>query len=64
MVTESDLSIQIGDTLRLKKRYKEYKGTVGTIIKISKKFITLRTVEGKELIRAPHNLDIIAILKK
>ena len=60
LIGETDTEIELGDTVRITNNYKGQKGTVGTVIQITRTRVHLKTSEGKEIVRAQKNLEIIS----
>ena len=60
LIGEIDTEIEPGDPVRIKNNYKGQKVTVGTIIQITRTRVHLKTSEGKEIVRAQKNLEIIS----
>ena len=52
--------LQIGDQAIVTNNYQNLKGTVGTVIKLTTNFGTIRTTSGKEITRNIKNLQIIS----
>ena len=52
-------SVQIGDLVRITNNYQNLQGTEGRVIKISTSFVTLRTADGRQLVRGIQNIEIV-----
>ena len=50
---------QIGDLVRITNNYQNLRGTEGRVIKISTSFVTIRTADGRQIVRGTQNIEII-----
>ena len=51
--------VQIRDLVRITNNYQNLRGTEGRVIKISTSFVTIRTADGRQIVRGTHNIEII-----
>ena len=56
LASETTRLIVVGDTIEILNKYKGYKVTIGTVTKVARTLITIKTKQGEELKRAPKNL--------
>ena len=59
LASEITRPIVVGDTFEILNKYKGYKVTIGTVTKVARTLITLKTNQGEELKRAPKHLKIV-----
>ena len=59
VIIETDRKFELGESVRITNKYKGYLNTLGTVIRVTDKFITLKSEKGEELIRAPKNLELV-----
>ena len=59
LTSETIRTIVIGDTVEILNRYKGYKGTIETVIKVARTLIFCKTNQGEELKGSPNNLNIV-----
>ena len=59
VIIETDQKFELGESVRITNKYKGYLNTLGTVIRVTDNFITLKSEKGEELIRAPKNLELV-----
>ena len=59
VIIETDRKFELGESVRITNKYKGYLNTLGTVIQVTNKFITLKSEKEEELIRAPKNLELV-----
>ena len=59
VIIETDRKFKLGESVRITNKYKGYLDTLGTVIRVTDKFITIKSEKGEELIRAPKNLELV-----
>ena len=59
VIIKTDRKFELGESVWITNKYKRYLNTLGTVIRVTNKFITLKSEKGEELIRAPKNLEQI-----
>ena len=53
------VKIKVGDTAQIINSYKGMKGTIGTVIKVTKLFGTIQTKDGTQIVRGLNNLLVV-----
>ena len=49
--------LSIGDRVRITNNYQNLQGTIGRIIRVNNRFVTLRTDDGREIVRGVNNVQ-------
>ena len=59
VIIKTDREFELEKSVRITNKYKGYLDTLGTVIRVTDKFITIKSEKGEELIRAPKNLELV-----